>query len=574
MDFTEIIIQKLKLYIPIERKFIKSPPKPKKKGDSDEFIDFGDLAVPCFPFAKQLKKNPKQIADDIVKNLEPDEYFSKIESMNGYINFYINPNFYYLNALPEIFDLGEKFGTSNIGNSKNIVIDYSSPNIAKPFGVAHLRSTLLGNSLKKIFKFLGYNVIGINHLGDWGTQFGKLLYAYKTWGNEKELQKRGIDYLVEIYIEFGNKEKSNPSLTEQGRIWFKKLEDGDEEARKLWKKFYDISINEFNKYYEELGIEFDYYHGESFYNDKIDEAIKFIKKNVKTEISDGALIVDLKSKGIKTPLILRKSDGASTYHARDIAAAIYRIKHFNPYKILYVVGQPQKLHFKQLFITLQLAGFNKEIFEHVEFGTMTFEGKMMSTRKGNFVLLRDYIQKAKQKILEIINQKNPNLDMNEKKEIARIVGIGAIIFSDISNDRIRDIDFTWEKALNFEGDSAPYLQYVYARINSMLNKINFNKNQVDTSSFSLLTNIEEFYLIKLLYKFPDVVKEAANVYKPSIIANYLLEIAALYNKNYNKYTVSKAAPKLKQARAALAYCTKSIIKTGLSLLGIECPNRM
>jgi len=572
MDFAELIIERLKQFVPIDKKLIKPPPKPKKKENKDEFIEYGDLSIPCFPFAKILKKNPIQIANEIVNNLKPDEYFEKIESLNGYINFYINRNYFFTKILPEIFEKGELYGSSDIGKFKTIVIDYSSPNIAKPFGVAHLRSTLLGNSLKKIFKFLGYNVIGINHLGDWGTQFGKLLYTYKTWGDPKKLEENGIDYLVDLYIEFSKKEKENPNLTEFGRQWFKKLEDGDNEARELWKKFYEISINEFNQYYKELGIEFDYYQGESFYNDKINNAIEFIKRNVKTELNEGALIVNLKDKGIETPLILRKSDGASTYHARDIAAAIYRINTFKPYKILYVVGNTQKLHFKQLFNVLELAGFDRNIFEYVEFGTMTFEGKMMSTRMGNFVLLRDYIQKAKEKILDIINEKNP--DIENKEEVARMVGIGAIIFSDISNDRTRDIDFTWEKALNFEGDSAPYLQYVHARINSMLKKINFKKEEIDISTFSLLTQDEELYLIKSLYKFPEIIKEAAESYKPSIIANYLLEVAALYNKNYNKYSVSKVETNLKQARSSLAYCTKCIIKTGLKLLGIESPDYM
>ncbi|MHA1898622.1 MAG: arginine--tRNA ligase, partial [Promethearchaeota archaeon] len=472
--------------------------------------------------------------------------------------------------LDAIYKAGESFGSLDIGHNRNIVIDYSSPNIAKPFGIAHIRSTVIGNSLCKIFEKLGYRSIGINHLGDWGTQFGKLMVAYMKWGDEKKLKEDGIDYLVKIYVEFGEKAKTEPGLVEEARKWFKKLEDGDPKAVSLWELFREMSLEEFNKYYEELGIKFDYIQGESFYNDKLDETIEYIKSKVPTELSEGALIVDLKSKGIKVPLLLRKSDGATTYHTRDLAAALYRLRTFDPEKILYVVGTPQTLHFKQLFAVLEMAGEDPAKFVHVNFGNMTYGGEMMSTRRGNFVPLKDVINKAISMAEEIINEKNP--DLENKKEIAKQVGIGAIIFGDLSNDRTRDIDFSWERSINFDGETAPYLQYTHARICSILRKSDIKPdNKIDPY---LLKEDIEYELVKILSDFPNVIKSAAESYKPNLIANYLIKLAQAFNKFYNAYKVLVDDLELKKARLLLIDSIRIVIKNGLALLGIEAPEKM
>jgi len=458
MDFKEEIVNILKPLVQIDVNLIEIPPDSK----------LGDYTVPCFKLAKQLKKAPQLIAEDLAKQLHSTDIFSQIKSTGAYLNFFINKTFYIGQLLSKVHKENQKYGNSKIGKGRNIVVDYSSPNIAKPFGIAHIRSTVIGNAICKIYAALGYNIIGVNHLGDWGTQFGKLMVAYLDWGDPKRLEKEGIDYLVEIYIEFGNKEKTDSSLDDKARAWFKKLEDKDPKAVELWDKFRNLSLIEFNKYYEELEIKFDYFQGESFYNDQLESTVDFVKSKVPTEISEGALIVNLKPKGIDTPLLLRKSDGATTYHTRDLAAALYRIKTWNPEKIVYVVGSPQKLHFNQLFTTLEMMGYKRNTFMHVDFGNMTYEGQMMSTRHGNFVRLSEVISKSIELAKKTIDQKNP--DLKNKDAIARQVGIGAIIFGDLSNDRTRDVDFTWEKALNFDGETAPYLQYTHARKCRILRK--------------------------------------------------------------------------------------------------------
>ncbi len=524
----------------------------------------GDYAFPCFAIAKSLKKSPVQIALELSKTLSI-EGIENIEANGPYLNFFVDRALFCKCAIETIHKQKDKYGSAKVGKNKSIVIDYSSPNIAKPFGIAHIRSTVIGNSLYKIHKFLGYKVVRVNHLGDWGTQFGKLIVAYKKWGDEKKLEKDGIGHLVDMYIQFGEEAEINPALEDDARFWFKKLEDGDKEALSLWELFREISLIEFRRYYKKLAVDFDTYHGESFYNDKLDSTIKQVQHKVPAEIDQGALIVRLDG---MPPVILRKSDGASTYHTRDIAAAVYRLKEYNPEKILYIVGSPQSLHFNQLFAVLGKMDYNKEKFVHVQFGNMTYEGMMMSTRTGNFILLEEVLHKAVELALQTIMQKSPSL--RNKKKVAEAIGIGAVIFGDLVNDRARDVDFTWEKALDFEGETGPYLQYTHARICSLLKKAG---RVVDWNvDYHLLTAEKE--VISILHHFPEVVLETQQNYKPHIIARYLIEMAQKFNSYYQNNPILNQKEDLRNARLAVAQCVGIVLKNGLSLLGLEAPVTM
>jgi len=560
MDFKEEIVNILRIIIEIDSNLIEIPPN----------SQLGDFSVPCHKFAKELKKSPNQISADLAKKIKINKFFSKIVNNGPYLNFFVNKSILIENNLLNIYNQGKNYGSTDIGAGKNIVVDYSSPNIAKPFGIAHIRSTVIGNSICKIYSALGYNVIRINHLGDWGTQFGKLMVAYLKWGDEKQLEKDGINYLVEIYIEFGKKAKENPLLNDEAREWFKNLESGNPKAVELWRKFRELSLEEFNKYYEMLEIEFDYFHGEAFYNEQLNDIIGIIKSKIKTEISEGALIIDLNDKGIDTPLLLKKSDGATTYHTRDLAAAFYRLKHFTPEKIIYVVGIPQKLHFNQLFTVLEMLGEDRNRFVYVDFGTMTFEGEMMSTRKGNFIPLSDVIGKAIKIAKEIIEEKNPSLQ--DKEKVAEQIGIGSVIFGDLLNERTHDIDFSWEKAVNLKGETAPYIQYTHARICSIERKADIDIKKI--VNFNLLATSIEFELTKLLGVFPDKIIQAANTYKPHIIATYLINIAQIFNKFYDQCIIIKEKPDLRDARLLLAESTRIVLENGLKLLGIHAPKEM
>jgi arginyl-tRNA synthetase len=564
MDFKEEIVAIFAPIMTIEKDLIEIPPNP----------DLGDYAVPCFKLAKQMRKAPAQIAQDIAQQLAdqitPGGPFVRVEAVGPYVNFGINQAILIESVLARVFEAKEAYGTSSEGVGKNIVVDYSSPNIAKPFGIAHIRSTVIGNAICKLYAALGYTIIGINHLGDWGTQFGKLMVAYQKWGDENRLLAEGIDYLVEIYIEFGNRAKEDPSLDDEARAWFKRLEDQDPEAVALWQRFRDLSLEEFNKYYEELEIQFDHIQGEAFYNDRLQSTIEYIKERVPTEISEGALIVRLDDVGIETPVILQKSDEASTYHTRDIAAAMYRLQNYSPERILYVVGAPQTLHFRQLFAVLEKLGEDPSKFVHVPFGNMTYGGEMMSTRKGNFVLLRDVIQRSVELAEQIITEKNP--DLANKEEVAKQIGIGAVIFGDLANDRTRDVDFTWEKVLNFEGDTAPYLQYTHARICSIERKAEIEVRP--DVQFDLLVDPHEFELVKLLDQFPSIVVESAQAYKPNIVANYLIALAQSFNQFYNHCPIIKETEALRDARLLLAEDVRIVLVKGLGLLGIHAPQEM
>lgn len=540
---------------------IEIPPNP----------DMGDYAFPCFRLAKILRKAPAQIAEDAVKNIEKADFIDEIKNVTGYINFYINKSVFAAAVLSELLKAKESYGQSDIGKGKNIVIDYSSPNIAKPFHVGHLRSTVIGGSIYRIFKALGYNTIGINHLGDWGTQFGKLIVAYKKWGSKEAIEKGGIKELMDIYVRFHSEAKEDPSLEDEAREWFAKMEAGDEEALSLWNWFKDISLKEFNRVYKLLDISFDSYAGESFYNDKMDAVIKELEEKNLLKESEGAKIVDLEDANMP-PCLITKKDGSSLYATRDITAAIYRKKTYDFEKCIYVTALAQNLHFAQWFEVIKRMGYDwHDKLVHVSFGMVSMETGKLSTRAGNVVLLEDLLNEAISKTLDIINEKNP--DLEDKEQVAEKVGIGAVIFNDLINNRIKDVVFSWDKVLNFDGETGPYVQYTHARASSVLRKANVDIDSLDID-YSLLTDDSCIEVIKLIGQFPEKVKDAADKLEPSFIARHIVDLAQAFNKFYHDNPVLVEDEKIRNARLALVYSVKTVIKSGLYLLGIAAPEKM
>ncbi|NLM47693.1 MAG: arginine--tRNA ligase [Epulopiscium sp.] len=540
---------------------IEIPPNP----------DMGDYAFPCFRLAKILRKAPAQIAEDAVKNIEKADFIDEIKNVTGYINFYINKSVFAAAVLSELLKAKESYGQSDIGKGKNIVIDYSSPNIAKPFHVGHLRSTVIGGSIYRIFKALGYNTIGINHLGDWGTQFGKLIVAYKKWGSKEAIEKGGIKELMDIYVRFHSEAKEDPSLEDEAREWFAKMEAGDEEALSLWNWFKDISLKEFNRVYKLLDISFDSYAGESFYNDKMDAVIKELEEKNLLKESEGAKIVDLEDANMP-PCLITKKDGSSLYATRDITAAIYRKKTYDFEKCIYVTALAQNLHFAQWFEVIKRMGYDwHDKLVHVSFGMVSMETGKLSTRAGNVVLLEDLLNEAISKTLDIINEKNP--DLEDKEQVAEKVGIGAVIFNDLINNRIKDVVFSWDKVLNFDGETGPYVQYTHARASSVLRKANVDIDSLDID-YSLLTDDSSIEVIKLIGQFPEKVKDAADKLEPSFIARHIVDLAQAFNKFYHDNPVLVEDEKIRNARLALVYSVKTVIKSGLYLLGIAAPEKM
>jgi len=530
----------------------------------------GDYAFPCFVLSKKLKKAPDKIAVELASRLKPTDLISEIYPIGPYLNFKVNKTKLAEFVLFQIFDQVEGYGSDNTGKDKTIVIDFSSPNIAKPFGIGHLRTTVIGNALYHIYKNLGFDVVRINHLGDWGTQFGKVILAYKMWGDEGELLRDPIATLYDLYVRFHREEESNPTLEEEARIWFKKLEDGDEEALGLWTKFRKYSLEEFNRVYLMLGIEFEAIAGESFYNKLMDSTIEEIKSKGLAEMSQDALIVDLERFGLP-PCLLKKKDEATLYATRDIAAAIYRYNTYHFYKSLYVVGTAQRLHFQQLFKVLELMGYQwAKDCVHVDFGWIKFKQEMMSTRKGNIVQLEDVLNKSIELARKIIEEKNPELDNRE--EVAKEVGIGAVIFADLSTRRSKDIDFDWDRALSFDGDSAPYVQYTHTRLCSLVRK--YEKPVSGKINYKLLSTDEEVSIIKLLENFPQVVKSAAENYEPSFICTFLIDLCAAFNHFYQKHRIITEDTGLTDARMLMVKTIQITLKNGLSLLGIKAPEKM
>lgn len=532
--------------------------------------DMGDYAFACFRLAKAFGKDPNLIAEELSRKIGGGDFFERIENVGPYINFFIDKAKLAETVINSIKERGEKFGSTNIGQGRKALVEFSSPNIAKPFHIGHIRSTVIGNSLYKIFKFQGFDTERLNHLGDYGTQFGMLIAAYKKWGDMKVIESDPINELLKLYVKFNEEAEKDEGLKEEARYWFKELEAGNEEALELWQWIRDVSLKEFNKVYDLLGIEFDSYTGESFYSDKMPRVIEEMEEKGLLKKSEGAVIIDLEEYSMP-PALIKKSDGSTLYTTRDIAAAIYRKEHYNFYKNIYVVGSQQNLHFKQWIKVIELMGYDwADDCVHVPFGMVSLEDGTLSTRRGRVVFLEDVLEKAIESTLRIIEERNPDLDNKEK--VAREVGIGAIIFQELFNNRIKDYVFSWEKTLSFEGETGPYVQYTHARANSLLEKGDFKLDE--EIDHKLLNQDDEVSLLRFLYQFPTAVTDALNKYEPSIITRHIVEITKAFNKFYNSCPVLSEEEELKKARLMLVYVTKMVLKIGLDLLGIAAPDRM
>ena len=534
--------------------------------------DMGDYAYPCFKLAKVFRKAPPMIAGELVEKIEKKDFIKEIKTVGAYINFFTEKSVYVKEVLESVLTKEADYGKSTEGNGKTIVIDYSSPNIAKPFHVGHLRSTVIGNAIYKIYECLGYNCEGVNHLGDWGTQFGKLIVAYKKWGSKEAVEKDGIQELMKIYVKFHDGAEKEPSLDDEARLWFVKMQDGDEEALTLWKWFYDISIKEFERVYEMLGVKFDAYTGESFYNDKMDVVVEELKEKNLLKESEGAMIVDLEEDKMPPCLIIRK-DGGTLYATRDITAALYRKKTYNFEKCIYLTALDQNLHFAQWFKVIEKMGYewSKDLV-HVPFGLVSLDTGKLSTRHGNVVLMEELLNQAINETTKIIEEKNP--DLPNKEEVAKQVGIGAVIFNDLYNNRIKDVVFSWSRMLNFDGETGPYVQYTHARACSLINKVCGSEEIDKNVDFSLLNDEASVEVCKLIEMYPAKIKDAAAKFEPSIVTRHLVDIAQAFNKFYHDNPIMSSEDEVKKARIALVYAVKTILASGLKLLGINAPKQM
>lgn len=566
MNFKEYVIDKLVEYTALERgvaeKALEVPPEEK----------LGDLAFPCFPLAKVMRKAPPVIAKDIAEKFAEDEVLDRCEAVGGYVNFFFSRKKFISEIVSAVLNSGADWGKSDMGNGKTVLVEYSSPNIAKPFHIGHLFSTAVGNSLAKIYAFLGYDVQSLNHLGDWGTQFGKLICAYKKWGEPAKIEKDPINSLLEIYVKFHKEAEKDPSLEDEARGYFKKLEDGDEETTQLWKYFREQSLVEFKRVYDMLGVRFDSYNGEAFYSDKMDEVVEILREKGLLTESQGAQVVDLSELNMP-PCIILKSDGATIYATRDIAAALYRHRTYDFDKNIYVVGTPQALHFKQIFSVMEKAGWEwSKDCTHVGFGLVKFPGKSMSTRNGDVVFLEDVLNESVEKTKLIIEGNNP--DMENVDDVAKKIGIGAVLYTFLKNSREKDIIFSWDSMLDFDGESAPYCQYSYARGRSILRRA----ADIDYSDadFSNAVSDEEYRLVKQLNNFADAVKDSAEKNEPFYINRYVTGLAKDFNKFYNSNPILKADVPLdvKKARLAITDAVCGVIKSALALLGIETVESM
>ena len=529
--------------------------------------DLGDIAFPAFSLAKVERKAPQAIAADIAEKIDPS-HFEKVVATGPYVNFFLNKAKISDQVIKEVIKEGADYGQQNEGNGGNITIDLSSPNIAKPFSVGHLRSTVIGDALSNIFRKMGYNTIKINHLGDWGKQFGLLMVAYKKWGNKEAVEANPIDELLQLYVRINAEIENDPALDDEGRLWFKKLEDGDPEATELWQWFRDESLVEFNRIYELLSVEFDSLNGEAFYNDKMDEAVKILEDKGLLKESKGASIVDLDDVNLP-PAMIKKSDGATLYITRDIATAMYRARTYNFVKNVYVVGQEQSNHFRQLKAVLKKMGFDwSDDMIHVDFGLVTKNRQKLSTRKGNIILLEPTLQEAISRAKAQIEEKNPNLE--NKEAVAHAVGVGAVKFYDLKTDRRNGYDFDLEAMVSFEGETGPYVQYAYARIQSILRKADFKPNL--DANYNL-NDAESWEIIKLLQDFARVVKRAADNFEPSLIAKYAISLAQAFNKYYAHTRILDETPE-RDSRLALSYTTAVVLKEALRVLGVEAPEKM
>lgn len=539
---------------------LETPPNPQ----------LGDIAFPCFQLAKVLRKAPPLIAGELAELVKSD-YFAKVEAAGPYVNVFLNRHRVTAEVIETIARQGSSYGERNIGQGRHVPIDLSSPNIAKPFSMGHLRSTVIGNAIANILEKHGYRPVRINHLGDWGTQFGKLITAYKLWGDDERIKAEPIKELLSLYIRFHEEAEKDESLEEKGREWFKRLEDGDEEARRLWQWFRDESLKEFMKIYDLLGVTFDSTHGEAFYNDKMDRVVKLLEeKNLLVE-SEGALVVPLDEYDMP-PCLIKKSDGATLYATRDLAAALYRYETYDFAMALYVVGNEQRLHFQQVFRVLEKMGceWAREMY-HIPFGMMLKDGKKMSTRKGKVVLLEEVLAQAIADVAKVIEEKNPTL--KNKEEVARQVGVGAVIFHDLKNYRQNDINFSWEEMLTFEGETGPYVQYTHARACSLLRKGGYQEGPYEIVE-GALDDPETWTVITLLAAFPEVIDRAREQFDPSQIGKYVVDLAQAFNKYYANVRILADDEQVKTARLHLVAAVVTVLREGLRLLGLAAPEEM
>ena len=536
--------------------------------------EMGDFSFPCFKLAKELKKSPMIIAQEICEKMKLDaEVFENIEIVNGYINFFVNKERIIKEVLEEVSNKKEEYGKSTLGAGQNIIVEYSSPNIAKPFHIGHLRNTVIGSSLYNMYKYLGYNTIGINHLGDYGTQFGKMIEGYKRWGQEYNIDENPIEELTKIYVRTNDLCKKDEDVLKACRDNFKKLEDGDPYCTEIWNKFREVSLNEFNRIYELLGVKFDSLNGEAFYSDKMPEVEELLRNSGRLVKSEGAEIIDLEEEKMGVCMI-KKSNGSTTYATRDLAAILYRARTYDFDKCLYVVAYEQNLHFKQIFEVAKLLGIDEKYIkglQHVPYGMVHLKSGKMSTREGNVIKVEDLLKESIARVKQIIKEKNP--EMENLEENARKIGIGAVIFNNVATTIIKDQIFDWDTILNFHGETGPYIQYTYVRTNSVLNNSNGVKD-VKKIDFSVLTDKESLEVVKKIYEFNNVIENSVDKNEPSLLARYLLELAKNYSTFYNNNKILVEDEKTKDARVFLTYSVGIVLKIGMKLLGIEMPDKM
>ena len=535
----------------------------------------GDYAFPCFKLAKLLRKAPPLIAKSIAEQIESDGIFEKVESVNAYVNMFISRDAFIDDVVKEVITKGDAFGSSDMGAGRKVIVEYSSPNIAKPFHIGHIRSTVIGNSIYKIYDFLGYDAFRINHLGDYGTQFGKMICAYRHWGNKEDVINEPIRTLLSYYTKFHVEVETHPELDDEAREIFAKLEKGEPEEVELWQWFRDESLKEFTRVYKMLGIEFDSYNGESFYSDKMPRFVEELKEKGLLEESQGAQIVNLEEYGM-SPALITKSDGSTLYITRDIAAAVYRKETYDFYKNLYIVASQQNLHFQQWIKILELMGYEwAKDCVHIPFGLVSLEEGTMSTRHGRVVFLEDVLNRAVDETRKIIKEKGVATDNID--ETAKQVGIGAVIFQELSNNRIKDYVFSWDKVLDFNGETGPYVQYTYARAASLMRRADAGalaKADAADIDVTYIKSDAAYELVKLLEAFPAVVVEAAEKYEPSVVTRHIVDIAQSFNRFYHDEHIIVENIEEQAAKLALAKAAKNTIKNGLGLLGIQCPERM
>ena len=567
MDFKEVIADAISKVTNINKEEIKQYIEVPKEESN------GDYSFPCFRLAKELKQSPVNIANNIKENIKIDENtISKIEVVNGFLNFYIAKTKIAEEAIEKFNTQKEEYGKSNMGEGKTVLVEFSSPNIAKPFHIGHLKTTIIGNSLSKIYKYLGFKTIRLNHLGDYGTQFAKLIEGYKRWGSEYDFSTNPIDKLVELYVRINQLCSEDESVLEECRETFKKLEEGDEYCLELWNKFKELSMQEFDKIYKLLNIEFDSIKGEAFYSDRMQEVIDLLEKSGKLEKSQGAKIVNLEDQGIETPCIIQKANGTSIYATRDLAAILYRARTYDFDKCIYVVGEEQTLHFKQVFATAKYLGLDKKYtdgLEHVSLGLIRLPEGKISTRKGNFVKVEDLLNEAITKSKEIIKDR----DIENKDLVSKQVGIGAVIFENLAESRIKNQVFDLKEALNFNGETGPYIQYMAVRTKSVLDKAGYIPDE-KSINFNKITDELSIRILKYLSNFQNTIISSMEKNEPSIISKYLIDLAKTFSSFYNENKILCDDKELQDARLYITYMTKVTLTNGLGLLGIEVPEKM